>query len=442
MAYLFPVELRGVGTVDIESLGSYIHRLAYTHGVTARSLIHDVFLWCKEDGLEFTEDKDGPRATDDLSAYVRPNETTKEAIQIFEHVTGRKDLASGTFIAVNDAFDRSSGMYISKFRWCPVCMQEFERAGDEGYFKLIWHLKSITHCNIHGAKLISKCPHCNSYQKTFGHKTECVKCQNCNGSLSGDVNTDDVASSWELQGSDLIDLVESIARNAELTFPADGVREVVSHHFDIAWESKKELEFWKLLPRDESIRIADGTMPVTLKTARKVAYKFGMKLSDLLMGVIKEISGMLDVSWTDQLPEDLKPKKRKKNHNRENILEHILNMIDENRKRQPHPLKAVAEVVGVSTGYLHYHFPIIAKKITDSYKEWQAEQLILNRRKAKAVALQLLTDGKAEGIIISRKQALRTLREATDLPKHVLRNAINEVYEFVWGEKYVERLTH
>ena len=432
MPGLFPLELRGVGSVDIESLSSYIHRLARVHGVTIFQLLRHVYESYAEDFKSFRQEPPVFQSRGDLAIYVRPNNTTIETVRILEHVTGNQFLRSSTFLILLKALDRSSGVYSSYLRWCPACMGEFEAQDDEGYFKLIWQLKAIVHCPIHGALLLDKCPNCGNHQGTFRIRSPSVRCQKCGKSLSEGINNGNLSNSWVVEAPDLTELVDLISRNSDLEFPEDGVRKVVSHLFDRAWHNQEEKELWEIIPRDECISIDTGHKPITLTIARRIAYRLGIKLTDLLSGTIDMFGPQLDPSWSNSLPLEIKPKKRRKLHNREQLHESIVKILDEAKAHNPPPLRVVAEKIGVSTDCIRYQFPAVAQKIVEKHKHWREAEQVRKRRQARAEAFRYFTDKSSGGIGRSRKSAYKKIREETGLPKFLLKSEINEVYNMLY----------
>ncbi len=311
MAYLFPVALRGVGTADIEAFGPYIHRLADAHGISAGRLLAHVVSWHAAEHPELQQCLAGLHSTTDLCIYVRPNHATQQLVEIFANATGNVELRCGTFLALQDALDRSMDTFTSHTCWCPACMREFEAMEDPGYFKLLWQLQAVTHCPTHGLPLRSTCAVCGSYQNGLGARSDCRTCKKCGSPLSEGQNVGDRAGSWENHGADLIELVELIASDSTLAFPASGVRSVLSAIFDEVWAKEHEGKFWELIPRDECISIVTGHQPVSLMTARRIAFRLGMHLSDLLAGTVTMTSEVLDPAWTSVLPQEMRPRKRR-----------------------------------------------------------------------------------------------------------------------------------
>ncbi|MGW7162654.1 TniQ family protein [Paenibacillus taichungensis] len=73
-------------------------------------------------------------------------------------------------------YDKASLMIQSaiekhKRKYCPLCFK------DEKVFKLIWQVKSINSCEIHGCNLISHCLRC---QSPIDYKSDNMRCKNSN----------------------------------------------------------------------------------------------------------------------------------------------------------------------------------------------------------------------------------------------------------------------
>jgi len=81
----------------------------------------------------------------------------------------------------------------------------------------------------------------------------------------------------------------------------------------------------------------------------------------------------------------------------------------------------VARVVGISTGGLEYLHPNICKEIKRDYQVWLVED---RERKYATAATEVWQYLRSDLPGKSRKHALRTLREKTQLPKNLLREVI------------------
>ena len=180
---------------------------------------------------------------------------------------------------------------------------------------------------------------------------------------------------------------------------------------------------------------------VNLTIARRVAFRLGMKLTDLLWGDIEQSSHILDPSWTETLPSEIYPKKRRRVHNRDAIFEKIAELLNQ-RSKNPPPLCEAAKETGASLGYLHYHFPVTVKRITEMHRQREAEHQLEMKKDARAAALDFFTTDHNGIVTLSRKQAFRHIRGEKGLPKHLLRNEINSVYRLLTPPKPKQRLQH
>ena len=95
------------------------------------------------------------------------------------------------------------------------------------------------------------------------------------------------------------------------------------------------------------------------------------------------------------------------------------------------PLRWYASNVGVSTGYLNYHFPVLSNRIIAAHTIWKKEEKQRKKHAAYNEALKLIIHHKGNPSEFSKKGALKKIRQKTGLPKEVIRKAINDVHSLV-----------
>lgn len=429
MAYLFPLTLRGVGTCDIEGLDSYILRLSRSHGVSPRHLLKAVLERHPPTAASLATTATNVFSGDQLLTVVRPNLTTQDIVIALGNATGRQDLRSATFLALQPALHRSMRTFSRRFRWCPGCLREFNANGEEAYFKLIWRLDTIGHCHIHGLPLEDRCPQCGAHQNRMKLPLALQFCQECGKYLPTDVDLYDKSVVRKQRDKDLEDLVYEIASNPAQEYPRDGVQKVLSELFDRAWEKGQEDELWASFPRDEYLALIHAHKPVTLQTARRLAFHFGMPLVDLLSGRIDASSKVLNPEWTACLPLEMKPRKRSRPRNRVVMLDKLMAVLSSYDGKEAPPLKKVASDMEVSVGCLQYHFPVACKEVVQRYKQRITDTKKSMEAHAKQAALAFFVKPEYDEYSKSKKNALRVIRAETGLPKHVLRHAISEVLD-------------
>lgn len=430
MPILFPLSLRGYGTYEIESISSYVQRAAVIHSVSVNHLLEYSFGWYREKQGGISYHEYGACGT--IAYLSRPKSSTEDLIKVLAYVTGEKNLRSGTFLAINNALDRAVGQFASHMRWCPSCMYEYEIAEDPGYYKLIWSLLDISHCPEHRVELIDKCPECESYQDGFGHKDICRVCQKCGASLGRHAEYEEIVPSWKLKGLDLLVLVEKIAKEPCLIYPENGIKNLLSTIFDKAWDRQEEDLLWSKIPRDEYLGLTCGNTTVSLQIARRFAARLGVNLHNLLLGEIDSLPGILEPEWFKDIPKEFKPKKRKNKHNRDEIFTKLLDYSSDKYQDEPLPFNQVAKLIGVSKGYLEYHFPEVCSSIVEKYRIWEQQKQLKMRHAARVEALKYFNLNDASYTTLSRKNALRAIRENTGLPKNMLREEINSVYKLLF----------
>lgn len=201
--------------------------------------------------------------------------------------------------------------------------------------------------------------------------------------------------------------------------------------FDHYWREDREDELYKILPRDPLIHLLDTDRPVSLKVARRFAYRLGISLFDLMSGNAHQTSAVMNSHWVCQLPPDFMEKKPKERRDHRDVMRRIRTIMRE--MRSPLPLCKVAHQAGVSTGYLEYRYPALVRQIVAAHQRHVEEERRKIIRKAQSVAMKFFLDERYSPETKSRKAAYRTLREETGLPKFVLRQAIQEAYSVMNG---------
>lgn len=186
---LYNLEPMAIGTPYIESLTSYICRLAEVHTVTVGTLVtqelapilHKKYLLkdCLRGGSRFYK---ASGAINGLGIC------SEECITAIEALTGRDDLKSLTLAYWKNVLP-SRELFRSNRAWCPLCFREWKASCLEIYEPLLWNIKAVKICPIHKTFLREKCPNldCKNYNLVLTRKSRLGFCSKC-GSWLGDVN--------------------------------------------------------------------------------------------------------------------------------------------------------------------------------------------------------------------------------------------------------------
>lgn len=423
---LFPVEVRGRRSAEVESLPSYIHRMAYGHGIYVGELLRFADRQVRRDSTYVGELEKIPSYIKNHE-ILRSNKLSKYLVDMFEHLT-RQSL-SGTYASViSDSFTRSSQELMEGFRWCPECMGEMIALGEDPYFKLIWHFRAIKFCPVHRSNFFQCCDYCGCKQTSYKKTRSLGACQQCAKPLSfrkRKLQINDLTPSWEDVGHDVLQLVSDIQRYGENSLPADGIVTSVDQLFDHYWRQDKEDKFYDLLSRDKLLTVVNYRRSLCLNDARKLSFHLGISLYDLISGSAANTTPLLEIDDYCPLPKSFLNPVHREVRDHKAILKRLSALAREN---VPLSLKATARNLGVSVGYLEYRFSTQVKEITTRYKHFKQVEHHKKIHLAQQRALEYFLSESEDLAPKSRKQAYRLLKEETGLPKWVLKKAIQTAY--------------
>lgn len=160
MSHLPPLAPRGVGTQMVESLTSYVRRLAAILRVSNRSLVG--WLAPQANLNDWTEAMNGTeRVGADIAAALAA-------------ATGLVAIESTTLAAVGGLHLRRD--FAPSRQWCSRCLEE------TGYDALVTALRVVDSCPIHGTALTRRCPE-GHLQRTWAAWARPLRCAVCGSSL-------------------------------------------------------------------------------------------------------------------------------------------------------------------------------------------------------------------------------------------------------------------
>lgn len=154
---LYCLEPMGMGTPFIESLSSYLTRLAKAHNVKVNTLVYmQIKDFFQKEHLKDSKNFGG------ISKYINSNgNTTKNIVDAIKVATRREDLSKLTLLSFSEIF-RTKPIKEKK-SWCPKCLKNF-KASSTIYEPLIWYIRFIEYCPIHKMKLLETCTVCGKKQ--------------------------------------------------------------------------------------------------------------------------------------------------------------------------------------------------------------------------------------------------------------------------------------
>jgi AraC-like DNA-binding protein len=286
---LFSLEPIGIGTSEVESLESYLWRLARRHGVPAATL------------KEFVANQDRTEGFD--PGPIRVDSPTRSA-----NVFGQK-LAVLTMqpavarLGLGRLHDRLSVMHTLRTQraWCPGCVADW-RSGDPdcASMPLAWSLHGFAYCARHEMALVSNCPGCGRhFSSAKAWSPLAGNCPRCHADISL------VREAPVVQQADVV-LSTTYARfceqSTDIPDPGDHPSGV---HIDRAVQSAIRRH---VVTSRRALAAAAGVAEVTLKRLE------AMSASSPSLVVLARLSSACAVSmagvlhwrlWNDEEPDDV-----------------------------------------------------------------------------------------------------------------------------------------
>jgi DNA-binding CsgD family transcriptional regulator len=416
---LFPLAVRGAGTEEVESLSSYLLRLAAFHGVTSTQLIAHLSDFAPRLNLpSYRSLQATPPAT-----LIRANKTTELLVNslVDANVEAADVLRSTTFLPLGGALKRSMGEFSRYLRWCPACMSEQLKEGTTPYFKLSWLLNDVKACRHHRMLLRMQCRKCSRKQDGMSRWSSLSMCCHCGASLSSIGKKDRIVLDPIGAAPDLLLLIAQMAIRPSATFPVGAVQQYLYQVLARAADNAFEIELFRAVPYEQCLRYASSSEPVTLRTARRIAYYLEVPIYDLLSGA-KGTSRSFGFSFKRSTPLSTPLRKSPRARQRDLLRKKLKQWC----KQKPRSLAEIARRLGVSTGALRYHCPDISKRLIERRKQYLIEETERKERLARDSVASAMAAWNAEYQgPISRKGLLRVIPwQGGRIPKRVILSTI------------------
>ena len=148
---LYLLEPVGIGTPLVESLTSYIMRLAEAHCVFPGILMRKVIA---PHLLQSVVSKSNPQEVGMTGSKFQTSgingvqEMAARMVQVIETLTLQQSLRSLTLLTWAEVFS-PAGLLRSLRAWCPVCLEEWRATNQAIYEPLLWTLRAAKVCTRH-----------------------------------------------------------------------------------------------------------------------------------------------------------------------------------------------------------------------------------------------------------------------------------------------------
>lgn len=392
MAYYFSVPHLGAGSPEVESLGCFFLRMARAHGCTQWQLARHLAAWW--------DHKQGNRTkTRFLSAQTLAisgaGQDVAKLVDALTQGTGIETLRSGTLLVLQQAAARTClGTLRNTRAWCPACYENDTAARREIYDRLLWAIVPIGRCSIHAITLMDRCPTCGSTQDYTTRCTSLDRCGACGGSL---VDGKRVTADRPELGEKLVEeLVAASATDPGLTLNREGMR---------LFFKRSRCELPKGDPLLTTPSLTSRSCRPTLGTMIRMATAFNVSLLDFQSAQPPPVNRSLYTPQSPGFP--ARPRHKLPPEARVRVEEALETLLA--RPEMPPPFLAFCEQQRVSTGYVAYQFPVLAKRYAERRSVGVREKAVARLKAAQMAIDAGLMEDYTSGRMTQKKQLIRAV---------------------------------
>jgi transcriptional regulator with XRE-family HTH domain len=430
---LYSLKPVGVGTPWVESLTSYVARLAEAHCLYSGVLMHEVVVpqisgYSPLDLQHHLYRRDGHQSNLVNATGIR----AMYMIQALEMLTQRSDFRYLTLLPFADVL-YIRGLIRPTKAWCPVCYEEWRRAGKVPYDPLLWVLEEVSACAHHHQRLLLRCPYqdCAKFLPPLGWRSRPGYCNYCqrwlgvsqSGAQTANSSLDKSELIWQQWVTEALGTLLAhipISPYPERQQVINGVIHIIRQ---IAGGST--ITVARTLGMSRSIVshwYLDQRLP-QIGALLRLCYQFNLSLSDLLW---KETTELSPCTKDEVLPLRLAKRRSPTPSNRGAIFQALEDILASDEKPPP-SLREVAERLKCTDRFLYRCHQTACYEITSRYraylqqrKEARMEQ---NRQEIRQLALEL----HSRGISLRRRLFEQYLPRPGILRHPGMREFTNEV---------------
>ncbi len=344
----------------VESLTSYLSRLAEAHYVTVGTLISQVI--AEELGKNYiteSSQKCGSKLYKNAFALNGLGVLTKEFVRVISNLTG----CDVSFLTLqswrNICPDRN--IFRPTKAWCPKCLEDWKSKRLPIYEPLVWCFKDVRLCKIHNALLITHCPSCDSGIPLLNRMSRNGYCSHCNRWL-GAADTPDMEMesdhiSWDYFVTSTIEDLLINQPNPNITISS------VKGFIDALIE-----QAGGIIGFSKYLGIAKSMVSEWYRGLHRPSFSMLLKIcysvnTNLLPALSKEQSIYL---MNKPVFSSSKQKAVKRKIDWRKVEENLIDILN-NAESAPPSMKAVAQEMNIDRRLLYSHFPGLCKALSSNY---------------------------------------------------------------------------
>lgn len=370
---LYSLNPIGIGNPLIESLTSYISRLAYAHCVYPGILMKKI-----------------------IQSLVNKKYSSNNLYQIYSHtgvingtgemaldianalvkLTFNENLILLSLSSFSEIFPNRG--LLNKYRaWCPQCYESWKVNQQEIYEPLLWSIKDVNICSVHKILLQKSCPYCHKKNHHLAWNTKpgyCSQCGawlgkkeiNCISSLDNQVQEE---LNWDLWVTH--NLGQLLTNN--VLSPIIFSKDIISKSLLLYAQEKTEgniAAFARQLemPKNTVWLWCKGKNQPSLEMLLRICYRLETSLWDFLT---KDNCSYLEKNTSYiGVPPKLKSKAKGKNIDLDKMKQYLEDIL-EKEDSSPISMVQVAKQSSFNRRTLYLHFPELCQKIAAKHSQYR-----------------------------------------------------------------------
>jgi DNA-binding XRE family transcriptional regulator len=359
-SWLFNVPLLGRGTGQVESLASFVARVASEHFNRPSSLLHRGLEWHARGEPENVGR--WLRGTKHLKMgwAINGHRNATNWVHVLETQMMVSNLQEATITKWAHLFPKRH-LLRSHHCWCPECYRDGSK-----YDRLTWSLAPVMACPIHKCHLVHACPSCGGHFPPLHGRSKPSVCPKCESSLLDVLSIQlEPATAYELWTAQEMEEFHLTMQTVDVPQKAAPISAVLktcmsaSHISDCA-----ELGEILGVSRTTAWSWHSGSAQPDLEGCLRIAHTFGLRLSNVVLGQIPK--NLPSITYPDPKSDVVRRTCRRFDEAMTlSTIEHIRHEGITN----PPSLQEVARQIKFSARVIRKHFPDLCRNISQAHRE-------------------------------------------------------------------------
>lgn len=410
----------GADTLEVESLRSYICRLAKLHCVTLTCFMRHVASSCKRPSERRALERFMTQASN--ACGIGPN--VGLLVRVLGALTGQRSLKRMTLLGLDRVVSGGQGITKLARSWCPECYWEHQVNASTPYDRLLWTIPFITRCPVHKVALVDQCPRCSEVQRNYHRSGRIDICSVCEGSLISDFEPSAVVFEPQYGESHCCDMVLAIT-HGDFKVRRYAVQ-IFSRELALLHGNRPHSEeFSEILDYQIAWWIKHRSKPFRFMRLLRIATELDIRLVDFLCDPV-EAAHLAGGLLHDHIGPPTENYTRLGDQDRALIRSRLTEELNRPAGELLATKKQIAGELGVSISALRY----AGSELMETYERQRAVSLRAAREARKAVMRSLLNEELLPRYLShqyrSRRELAFALSNASGASIRSARIAVNE----------------